>query len=172
MFLLGCSQKIVSYIDKTAQLDSFHTYALSTPSSIKTNVPIQNREIDELIENYINMQMEKHGYIFDAKPDVVIRYEIISEQHSSSSNRQPIYPYNNYLLPNFENNRTILQSAFLIEMYDFNSKGLVWQSSVDMDKYIKSENKEKMIASAIEDVFSTYLYEAGSSIPNEDLIAD
>ncbi len=166
--LTGCNQRIIHYLNDSSPLASYNTYTVTKLSNSEKSLNATGQEILRTIENEISGQMEKRGYQSGMNADVIIRYEVISEQQSTAPSNQSRYQsYYNPFPTNMS--RTILQSALLVEMYDMKTKDLIWQASVDMDKYTKSTEKAVIISSSVESIFSTYLYRAGSDVPDDSL---
>ena len=166
MLILGCSQKVVSFVNEEATFKALKTYRIVNYKVNKGEIPKDGKIIYDQIEEGIMQEMNRRQYQqSNIEYDILIRYEIISNQVSdvSSTQASPFY-YSPIVTV-----RTILQSAILVEMTDVKNDKLIWQASVDMSQYDNNKKQSEIIQKAITTLYDTYLYEAGKSFPNESL---
>lgn len=162
LILLGCSQKIVSYINTSATFDQFQTYRIVSPR-LNNQANESALAYKHLVSN-IEKAMTKRDYQKSSiVPDLTLRYELTASTNvETTTTRSPIYPV--YRI----DSRTIHQAIILLELTDQNKK-LVWQGSYDL-KQEKNEKKiEKVIEKAIEKIFTTYPYRALEKHPDPTL---
>lgn len=168
----GCSQKVVHFVNSNARFSSYTSYDIVNFKTSKADISQEGQAIFRAIESNIASQLQRRDYQKKSeKPDIVARYELISNQRTEVNRN-----YSPYYFPTYGNNyyttRTFLESALLIELFDANSKKLVWQASLDLNKYAKRNNKEEILKDAISQLFNTYLYRANSNTPDESLIIE
>lgn len=168
---IACSPKIVDFVNSGSNFKNYKTYTVVNYKTKYSDISDDGHAILTLIESNIEKEMERRDYEYtNDSPDLLLRYELISNQQTqyTQNNYSPFYPsFNNYVSA-----RTVLESALLIEMTDIKTKKLVWQASMDMDKYAKKSSKEEIVSEVISKLFDTYLYRAKSSMTDQSLISD
>ena len=163
IFLIGCSQKVVSYTNPKSKYDRFETYRMVSPK-------LNNRSSDdtslayELIKENISSEMTRRDYLHSTvAPDLTLRYEIASSTRVETNTSQSPF------FPTFQiNSRTIHEGVLLFELYDQNKK-LVWQGSYDLNRERKEKKMTKVIENAIGRIFTTYPYRALQNAPDNTL---
>lgn len=161
LFVLGCSPRIVSYINPKSDFKSFETYRLVSSKLESKNVTPENTLLFDLIKKDILLQMDKRGYQkSNISPDLLLRYEITSNTRVETINAQNSFSRNPF--PFQVNTRTIYESVLLLELFD-NKEKLVWQGSYDLSQQKKEKKTEFAIKKAIGYIFATYPYQALSS---------
>lgn len=170
-----CSPKVVHFTNPNSQFALYEKFGVVNYKHSE-ELSTQGTEVYLAVESAVNYELVRRGYIKDNKnPDIVLRYELISNQKSnvSSSNTTPYsagrYPYPSY--PRYTVN-TIEQSIILLELFDVATSKLVWQSSLELDKTSKRNPKEQIIKEAISKLFNTYLYRAKSNTTDQSLITE
>ncbi|MEO1256509.1 MAG: DUF4136 domain-containing protein [Bacteroidota bacterium] len=165
LILIGCSPRIVSYVNPKAAFENFQTYRLVSAKLESKNVSPQNTSIFDLIKQNIHQEMNKRNYeVSNVSPDLTLRYEITSNTRVEVNNFQDPFLFR----PNQINSRTIYESILLLELYD-QKKKLVWQGSYDLRQQRKEKKTARAIEKAIGYIFTTYPYKASSSKIVEDL---
>lgn len=152
------------FLNPKAQFASFESYSL-------VNVKINRRQLDPgttkflaELESYIKEEMEtRRGYqVSNIDPDLILRYELVSNTRNVNNNRQSIYDLRPVI-----NTATVYESVILLEL--LHKKKLVWQGSYDLTQSRKASRNEKEIKKAIVSIFTTYPYQAGKAAPNPTL---
>ncbi|WP_258105014.1 DUF4136 domain-containing protein [Marinoscillum sp. MHG1-6] len=168
LLLIGCaSQKVVSFVNEGVPFANYHTFAVVNYKLGNTPPSEQSASIYEAIEEKIVAEMNFRKYLQENKqPDILARYEIISNQKTDVSISNP-YPYG-YIMP-IITSRSFLESTLLIELNDFKTKKLIWQASIDLNQYGRDQNIQKVIDQSVSKLFENYLYTAGSASPNPSL---
>lgn len=168
--LPACSPKIVHFTNDRSEFKNFHRYLVINLKVREADLSEEGREIIGVIRTQIDSQMIRRGYQKSStSPDVVVRYELISNQRVEVNANQSPFSYG-YLSPSYFSRRTVEESALLIEISSVSTKKIVWQASVDLNRYMKKKGKEEILENAIATLFNTYLYRAGSAVPDESLI--
>lgn len=172
LLVAGCSPRVIHFTNPSAKFGSYSTFLVVNYKANNADISAEGMAILAQIEELINGQMVRREYNVNSKnPDLLVRYEIISNQRTEvDQNSNPYYP--GMMWGNSFSLRTFLESALLIEITDITTKKVVWQASVDLNKYTKSRNREELLQKAIAQIYDTYLYNAGSRQPDESLITD
>lgn len=166
LMLVGCSPKIVSYVNDKASFKEFETYHLVSAKAVSNNVAPENTLIFDLIKDNILQQMDRRDYKqSNVSPDMVLRYEITSSARVERNNTGDPRLFNR---PFQLNSRTIYESIILLELLDANKK-LIWQGSYDLKRQKKEKKASKAIEKAIGYIFTTYPYKALSGKEHEEL---
>jgi hypothetical protein len=168
--LTGCTTyKVVTFTNGDSRFSSYYSYTLE---HLKTKVDQSDQKKPAVVlrlEEEMHQQMAEREYQrSDGRPDLTLRYEIISNQTTEYdldpySYRQSIYnPYgNNYNV----NQRNFTESILLLELKDTNTSKIVWQGSLDLRYSRKSKKTEDLIQNAVSTIFDSYRYTAGSALP-------
>lgn len=167
----GCSPRVIHFVNSSANFESYNTFVVVNYKVNNAGLSPEGLEIISGIVEVINGEMIRRGYdISHQDPDLLVRYEIISNQRTEvNQNTSPFYPSLNW--GSSFSTRTFLESALLIEIMDVETKKVIWQASVDLNKYRKN-NKDEILQIAITRLFNTYLYRAGSERADESLKID
>ena len=168
----SCSRKVIHFTNSEA---SFQNYSSFTVVNFKAKEGLspEGETIIQLIYDQIRAQMERREYRRSGDPDLLVRFELISnqrvevEQYNSSQ-----YSYSPYYPNRYFRTRTYLESALLIEITDRSTKKLVWQASLDLNKYSRKKNDQEILREAVSELFNTYLYRSKSQTPDQSLIID
>lgn len=172
LFIFGCNPKVIHYLNESAPYSGFNTFQITNVKVNNAELSDTGQEIMKLIELNIIQEMKRRDYQVKNDPDVVVRYELISNQRTDVNMdnfglyNPMYYPYRSITV------RTFLESALLIEIINLKTKKAVWHASVDMDKYKKQRNTDKIIQKAVQNIYNTYLYRAGTARPDNSLIIE
>lgn len=163
IFLIGCSQRIVSYTNPKSKYQSFETYRMVSPK-LDNKLSNETSLAYELIKENITKEMERRDYLLSSvAPDLTLRYEIASSTRVETNTSQSAF------FPTFQvTSRTIHEGVLLLELYDKNKK-LVWQGSYDLDQERKEKRMVRVIENAIGRIFTTYPYRALQRAPDNTL---
>lgn len=170
MLAFACSTpKVIKYLDADLDYSAYHTYRLINYKSDDKSYDEEGLALFNQIEQSINQNLQDKGYKPASKADLVARYEIVSTTTTENRGYDP-YAFNRaYYDPyNTWNNQKRIEGVILIELRDKKRKKLVWQGSLDL-KYAKKEDPKETLTKAINHIFATYPYRAGS---NEIIISD
>jgi hypothetical protein len=155
LFLAGCNQKLVLFLNDQADFSSYNSYAiynLKAGSDQAAKTELFNR-----LENEIHRQMGVRNYQKSTQnPDVVMRYELIASRESSTQVDNFGFRFQRVTV------RTFNQAILLFELKERGSNLLVWQASIDMNDHQRLSKKNDPIRAAVETLFNTYPYRAGS----------
>ncbi|WP_421894692.1 DUF4136 domain-containing protein [Marinoscillum sp.] len=173
ILLFSCSPKVVDFVNTRSNFNGYGSYLVVNFKANQTDISEEGRKILSEIEQNIHLEMNRRSYRpLNANPDLVVRYELISNQAiKTQQNNYGYSPYSTFPSQNYVTVRAVLESALLIEITDVKTKKLVWQASVDMDKYTRKSKQEEIIKDAVTNLFDTYLYRANSNAPDESLIS-
>lgn len=173
-FLSGCANKVITFTNDASRFGAYQTYTIVNFKSSNNEVSETGSQVMNAIQMFIGDQMARRAYTPDGNdPDLLVRYELISNQVVETSvNNNPYFRSSYYYPDRYFRMRTFLESALLIEIKDLTSNKLVWQGSVDLNKYNKKKNNQEILEKAINEIFNTYLYRAGSKMPDESLIVE
>ncbi len=172
-FLFSCHPKVVDFVNTKSNFNAFDSYLVVNFKANQTDISEEGRRILSEIEQNIHLEMNRRAYRpINTNPDLVVRYELISNQAiKTQQNNYGYSPYSTFPSQSYITVKAVLESALLIEITDVKTKKLVWQASVDMDKYTKKSKQEEIIKDAVTNLFDTYLYRANSNTPDESLIS-
>lgn len=169
--LNSCTSKVIHFTNSNTHFSDYETFSIVNLKYNK-NISAEGQAIYDTIEKTISSEMVRRDYLENINEfDVVIRYELITNQSSNvTSNYNNSYgfynPYPSYSV------KTIQESALLLEMYDGETKKLIWQASMDLDKASKKNNKEQILEEAVTKLFNTYLYRAKTNTTDESLLVE
>ncbi len=168
--ILGCSQKVISYLDNDARFEQFESFRIvSVKLEGRKVAPESNQIFEEIKAQIINQMLVRSYEQSNITPDLTLRYELSSSSRSEQNNNNNAF--NNTIgFPGYNgiSSRTIHESILILELYNSNKK-LVWQGSYDLKQQRKEDKTSKVIQNAIEQIFTTYPYEAGSRKINPEL---
>lgn len=158
LFLAGCNPKVVSYLNSKSNFRSFETYRIVSPKVDNNKIDREMSFVFDAIKQNITDEMSRRNYEQSSvSPDLTLRYELTSGTRTETTRQQSFY-YPVYNL----NTRTIHEAVLLLELYDQRNK-LVWQGSYDLDQERKEKRANKVIATAIAKIFTTYPHVALSN---------
>ncbi len=165
-----CASKIVHFTSPKAKLSEYATFGVVNYKKTM-DLSSEGMATYSMIEQLVSLQMIRRGYDAAAEPDIMLRYEFIGNQKSEvrSTNTRP-FGYTTRF-PTYQVTN-MLQSTLLVELYDTNTKKLIWQASLDLDKTTNKKNKEQILENAVIKLFNTYLYRARTSSTDESLIIE
>jgi len=166
-FAVSCNtSKVVSFNNPDFETKRYNSYKLllGKQDSISDYSYVQlHAQIAEGIHREMELREFKEK---ERKSELVLRYSFYSSNETSVINnnnfnslaRRP-FPSNRPFGPNFNNItiKNINESILLIEMYDRQTKKLVWQASKELN--IAAYKKKKLveiIPLAISDIFLSY----------------
>ncbi len=171
VIICGCNPKVIHYLNESAPYSGFNTFQITNLKIRNGETSTDGKEIMAYIESNIIQEMKRRGYQAKKDPDIVVRYELISNQQTDVNVDNfgfynPMNPYRNITV------RTFLESALLIEIINLKTNKAVWHASVDIEKYKKQKDTDKIIQKAVQSIYNTYLYRAGSRQPDNSLIIE
>jgi len=171
IFIFGCNPKVIHYLNDHAPYAGFRTYQITNVKVNNADISATGQEIIKHVESSIIREMKRREYRPQKDPDLVVRYEIISNQKTDVNMNNyglynPYYPYRTISV------RTFLESALLIEIINLKTKKAIWHASVDMNNYRREKKMEEIIQKAVTSIYNTYPYKAGSGQPDESLIIE
>ena len=171
LFISACSPKVINYVSPKADFSSYHTYFITNVKIRNADLSADGKDIINHIEQAAKNEMNRRNYkVSNQDADLVLRYEIISNQvtdvntNNSYYGFYPRFPYNTITV------RTFLESAILFELTDLKTKKAIWHASIDLNQYKKEKKADEVIQRAVSNLFDTYLYKAGSHQIDETLI--
>ncbi|RED94358.1 uncharacterized protein DUF4136 [Marinoscillum furvescens DSM 4134] len=162
----SCSPKVIHFTNEKARFAAYETYEIVNYKSGQREISAEGVEVQSIIASELEKQMDERSYRrVSNDPELILRYELVSAQRSEVTERTSFYNFNyrEYTI------RTILESVILLELTDRTTGKLVWQASVDLNKYAKKDSKEEILKDAIAMLFDTYLYRAKSNRKDESL---
>lgn len=170
----SCAPKIVQFTNDNARFSTYQSFTVVNYKFSSGDLSPEGTEIMGSIHELIHAAMIHRGYVPDSQePDLLIRFELISNQMTETSVASSPYTMRSFYYPNqYFRTRTYLESALLIEINDRTNKKLVWQASVDLNKYTRKDKDQEILQKAVNQLFNTYLYRAGTNKPDETLIVE
>ena len=174
IFLVACSaSNVIQYLDEEANFKDYHSFKIINYKNDNKAYSAEGNAFVDSVEFYINGQMKHRAYEEAVRPDLMVRYELISGVESEvdygNSNfyggrtfYSPFYdPY--YYGPRETRH---IEGILLLEIKERKTKKLVWQGSLDL-KYSKKKKDSNLglMQDAIITIFETYPYMAGKSEP-------
>ncbi len=172
LLLMGCNPKVIHFINETAPYAGFQTFQITNVKINNADLSSTGQEIIKHIETSIIEEMTRRDYKPQKEPDLIVRYELISNQETDVNvdnfglYRPGFFPYRTI------NVRTFLESALLIEIINLKNNKAIWHASVDLNNYRKEKNMDQIIQKAVTSIFNTYPYRAGSRAPDQSLIIE
>jgi hypothetical protein len=170
LFVLGgCAPpRVIQFLNDDLDYSQYDSYKLINFKSDDKSYAEEGLLFFNKIEEAIAANMATKNYLVGARPDLIVRYEVISTITSAATNNQrDPYGYNDpYNSSSSFNDKKIKEGIMLIEMRDRKQKKLVWQGSLDLNYSIKKD-ANLTIKEAIDRIFTSYPYVAGS---NEKII--
>ncbi|WP_421879646.1 DUF4136 domain-containing protein [Marinoscillum sp.] len=172
-WFIGCTPKVIHFTDLNATFSNYETFGITNYKNTK-DLSAEGKEVFLFIENQITEQLRRRDYSQNTdEPDIVVRYEFIANQRTDvSTNYNPYGFYSPFPNRRSYSVRTILESALLVELFDSQTKKLVWQGSLDLNKANKKNSQEEILGDAITKIFNTYLYRAKSNTPDQSLVVE
>ena len=166
LILSNCSTpKVIHFLNDEMDYSTYHSYRLVNYKSSDKSYAKEGKALFEGIEKAIAKNMDLKNYVAADLPDLTVRYEIISTITSSSNQNNSSYnsAHNDPYGTPYVNTKKITEGIILIEFRDKKLQKLVWQGSLDL-KYSKKKEIIIMLEEAIEQIFTSYPYEAGSNL--------
>ena len=158
--------KVVSFSNDSIDLSKYNTYQIINYKKGKEDFSKQGELYFSKIENGIKSGLESKKYMVSDQPDMIVRYEIISNlnvrQNSGNSNYYQNGYYDQFYNQNNNTSRQI-EGILLIEMKDRKTKKLIWQGSLDLKYSRKSDKNKDLLTNAVETILLEYNYNAGSN---------
>lgn len=165
--LVSCTPKVVNFVNQESSFSRYNTFSITNTKLNNKNGSTDVDGIFDVITRNIETQMVRRNYKRKSiGADLTIRYEIITNR-KTEINQLQTYPNSSFASP--ITYRTFVEGVLLLEMIDMTSRKIVWQASMDLSKYEREKDKNKIIKQAISSIFDTYLYAAGSSNIDETL---
>lgn len=164
IFLLtGCAPKAITYfLEEEARLEQYQTYRILNTKLERTNLSKDGREVLDILELAIREKMRERGFEeSNLGPDVILRYEIVTNQFTEGSNNGPFGPP--------VSSRTFMESLIIIDLLDAERRKMFWQSSYDMRQENRDIKQEQAVERAVSEIFFTFPYKAGSREVDEKL---
>lgn len=167
IILSSCAPpRVVHFSNENMDFSDYKTYRLINYKSDDKSFSEAGMVVFSMLERAIDSSMTARKYKVVEKPDIIVRYEIISTIETQSNNaRYDPHLYNSYYYsppPRYNNTKKITEGVLLIEFRDKKKKKLIWQASLDL-KFSKKTTPISVITSAVNRIFTTYLYQAGSN---------
>jgi hypothetical protein len=164
LLFVSCSSKVITYTNPKAKFSNFSSYQIVNAKIGKRQLPPDATELLGIVESQIKMEMEeKRNYeISNISPDLILRYELVSNTRTESNNDNSIYS-----VYSSANTRIIYQSVILLEL--MNNNKLIWQGSYNLNQSKREKKNETAVEKAISLIFTTYPYKAGSGSPDTSL---
>lgn len=165
-FLVACSPKVVRFVNDDSKFDQYGTYLVVNYKVNNAELSKEGLELLNNIEMQLQKQLNRRGYqAASTRPDILLRYEFISNNNSRSSvNNNPYDPFVTI------NTRTFRESILLFELTDRKTKKLIWQASIDLRQQHKASKKQEELEKAIIALFNTYPYRAFNANPDPSII--
>ena len=164
LFFYSCTPRVIQYRNEKADFVNYHSFYILNSKSDHLSA-VEADEVNNRIEPFIHDEMKRRGYRLDAEnPDVILRFEIIYGSENTRNSNQGSFNITYY--PKVSNN---IVGAVLIELVDNSTKKLIWQSSIDANHTMKKRKEKDPLKKIVIHLFNTYLYQAGNSIPDEQL---
>lgn len=174
VLIASCSaSNVIQYLDEEANFKDYNTFKIINYKNDNKQYSSEGNAFVDSIEFYIESQMRHRTYEVAVKPDLMVRYELISGVESevdySNSNYYGNRVYANpFYNPYFYGPRETrhIEGILLLEIKERKTKKLVWQGSLDL-KYSKKKKDSNLglMRDAIVQIFETYPYMAGDSKP-------
>jgi len=162
LFIYSCSPKVVEFLNDDMDFSNYETYRLITFKPNERSFSDTGKAYFDSLEFSIRRNMkEKSFQSANSNSDLVVRYEIITTTSGQSVQQNNYYNQLNYYQPP-QATGIYQEGVLLIEFLDRKKKKLVWQASLDI-RYPKNKDKVTVIKNAIDKIFSTYPYTAGSN---------
>lgn len=154
------------FVNDESKFDQYGTYLVVNYKVSNAELSKEGLELLSNIETQLQEQLNKRGYqAVSTRPDILLRYEFISNNNSRSSVSNN--PYDPFVTVN---TRTFRESILLLELTDRETKKLIWQGSIDLRQQHKPSKKQEELDKAIVALFNTYPYRALNATPDPSLI--
>ncbi len=167
LLTVGCSQKVVNFVNEDSDFGSYSSYVIRNFKVSEANVSPEGERLLMILETSLENQMRRRDYKkVGQSPDLLLRYELLTNLNSRTNVDQT--PYSPIVRVN---TRTFKESALLVELTDRKTRKLVWQASIDM-KDPGKKPADRFLQEAIVKMFNSYLYRANSSEQDQSLISN
>lgn len=166
LLTFGCkSSKVVHYLNEDASFEKFNSYYLL---NLKSKSRASEDNIIPRLEENIQQQMAERGYELSIEePDLILRYELVASTETDvNMNRVPFGYFGTVSV------RTFNSSILLLEMKSQKSNKLVWHASIDMQNHQDLRKRKDPLEAAVNRLFTTYPYRAGTSQMDKSLESD
>lgn len=164
--LAACSARVISFINDDIPFQNLEKYSIVNTKIRKTSFTEDELITITTIENSIKQELSRRDYIEDRLPNIIVRWELIANQETGKNfdnyNTNGIF-YNPYYPSNRISPIVTENSVLMIEIIISSNNKIVWQASTDIDKYSDSKNKDRIIQTAVSNIFNTYLYRANQT---------
>ncbi len=150
--------KVISFINDDVDLRDYETFRLIRFKGDE-NSDAKGILFFQELEKSILKNMDKRLFDETQKPDLIVSYEFVTSQRTENRSTNYYNPYY-YYTPTYNYTVNYKEGVLLIEFRDRKQKKLVWQGSLDID-FTRGEPRE-LIAEAVDKIFLTYPYAAGS----------
>jgi hypothetical protein len=160
----ACSPKALTYLNEEGvRFQDLQTYRLVNTKLERTNLSKEGREIIDVLEATIRLQMKERGYEeSNLGPDLILRYDIATNQRTESrSNYSPYGPP--------VTSRTFMESVIIIDLVDTRRDKMFWQASYDLTQQSKQLKQEQATEDAISEIFYSFPYRATTMEPDPQL---
>jgi hypothetical protein len=162
VILTSCTVRIVQYVNEDADFATFDDYILIGLKGKNVSQSDASLDILPRIESAINAEMgQKNYHLNKNEPDLIVRYEIVSGTVSQNNQNTGRYGFGG-MVPVY-NYRNVIESVLLIEILNASNQKLVWQASMDLKDHSRKTKRKDVLKSAVERLFDSYQYEAGSN---------
>lgn len=176
MFYSCASSKVVQYLDEDSNFKEYHSFKIINFKTENKEYSAEGNAFVDSVETYIAHEMQNKAYVLNIKPDLLVRYELISgvESEVNYNNNSNYYRnpgrgyYNPFYDPYFYGPRSSkhIEGILLLEIKERKTRKLVWQGSLDL-KYSKKNSNDnlELLKNTLTKIFKTYPYQAGNSMP-------
>ena len=149
MVFISCGPiKVVSYQTPNTDFSKYSSYGILSNENFSAN---NFKERDKLEGAIIN-EMDKRGFLFAEKPDILIDYQIVLGSETRVRSDPQFFPiYGNFY--RFNNVDRYNEGILLIEVRQ--NKKIVWQGSLDL-KYNSRSKKKKDIYDLVGLIFNEF----------------
>ncbi|MCV9386455.1 DUF4136 domain-containing protein [Reichenbachiella ulvae] len=161
--------KVIEFVNSDMDFSDYKSYRLINFKSENKDYSQEGLHLFDQIEKEIELNMKLKNFTSDRNnPDLIVRYELMSTTTTETQRNYNYYydPYYYYTPPAQSKNYT--DAILLIEFRDKSRKKLVWQASLDL-RFGKKTTADLAIKQAVDRIFETYPYEAGS---NEKIVKE
>lgn len=169
-FFSGCAgYNVVHFTNDQFDFGNFYSFRLENLKTKQADSTIQKPPIIIQLEEALIAEMRERDYKREeVGADLVLRYEIITNNRSElDMNPYPVrqawfFPYGYY----FDmNERNFTESILLLEIKLPETQKIIWQGSLDMRYSKRSKKSDNIVIDAVDKIFDTYRYKAGSAEP-------
>lgn len=160
--LVGCSPRVIQYTNEGIHTNQLNTFLVLNFKSNDLQTSEEGQQILQTIKTAITQELENRNYKVSSKdPQLLVRFELISNQSVQEVARQPMNPYMFGYSSRFNSgfrSVVIRESILLVEINRASDNKLVWQASTELQQYIRKEGELKSLQDAVASLFNTYIY--------------